>query len=86
MGAVLEELVVNERGVFLKPEHGGKAVMAVPIGYPAHIRVDNLGRPHHIPQVIEYVFRKHPDEIRGFTITRPHDHQASIRYYACKII
>ncbi len=85
MGFVLEELVVNENGVFLTPEHGGKEVTITPVSGIADIRVDGLGHPYHKPQVIDYLFRKHPDEIRGFTKGPPHDHKASIQYYACRV-
>ena len=86
MESVLEELVVNEKGVFLTPEHGGQAVITTPVCYPAEIRVDGLGHPCHKILVIDYLFRKHPDEIRGFTKGPEHDHKASVQYFACKVI
>ena len=86
MGFVLEELVVNEKGVFLTPEHGGKAVIVTPVGYIAEIRVDALCNPCHKQPVLDYLFRTHPYEIRGFTKGVPHDHKAPIQYYACKVI
>ncbi len=85
MGFVLEELVVNDEGVFLKPEHGGQAVIAIPVGYPIEIRVDSLGNPCHKLPVVDYLFRAHPDEIRGFATGPQHDHKASIQYYACRV-
>ncbi|MDO8656791.1 MAG: hypothetical protein Q7K45_06140 [Nanoarchaeota archaeon] len=86
MGFVLEELVVNEKGVFLTPEHGGQAVITTPVCYPTEIRVDGLGNPSHKPEVVDYLFRKHPDEIRGFTKGPEHDHKAPVQYFACKVI
>lgn len=86
MGFVLEELVVNENGVFLKPEHGGKEVVIItPVGGIAEIRVDGLGNPFHKPPVIDYLFRTHPDDIKGFITGIPHDHKASIQYYVCRV-
>ncbi len=86
MGIVLEELVVNEKGVFLTPEHGGQAVLVTPVGYIAEIRIDALGNPCHKPLVLDYLFRGHPYEIRGFTKGVPHDHKAPIQYYACRVM
>lgn len=86
MSFVLEELVVNEKGVFLKPEHGGKAVMVTPVGRIVDIRTDGLGNPYHKPEVVDYMFKAHPDEIRGFITGAPHDHKISIQYYACRVM
>ena len=85
MSFVLEELVVNEKGVFLKPEHGGKAVIVTPVGRIVDIRTDGLGNPHHKPEVVDYVFKEHPDEIRGYITGIVHEHKASIQYYACRV-
>ena len=83
MAQQLEELVADRLGVFLKKS--GSAVTGMPVAPPVDIRADSLGNPYHQQEVLDYLFKPHPEEYRGFIKGELHHGKVSVVYYRFKV-